>query len=323
MVVRQQESLVSMIMRTQNRSGFLGEAVDSLHRQTYRPLELIFVNDSDDPLAKEVLVGATGFDVRQVHLKSRRGRSAAANAGLQLAEGKYVGFLDDDDILYPEHVERSVALLTSNPHLAGVYTDIYSALQEPDSTAPSGYRTIARQLPYCRSFDRELLFLDNYIPINAMTFGRESVNQIGYFDENLDVLEDWDFWIRMALEFDFCHLCQITGEFRVRTDNSASTHSLQSLFPPTRSYIYRKYADRTLPFLLKRMLATRAPTSQSDEVTALRARITELEARLAEQSEKLDEVTGRLRRYLNSKPLKIARAVRRMLLRLPPLPPDP
>ncbi len=318
--------VVSIIVRSCNRPSALSEALESLRQQTYSPLEVVLVNDSPEPIEAELLRARDGCEVRLIHLRTSRGRSAAANAGLQAAQGMYIGFLDDDDVLYPDHVQKTVTILQSSPKLGGVYTDLYATVQDPDTSTPSGYRTTSQSVPYCRSFDREFLILDNYIPINAVLFHRECLDRIGYFDEGIEVLEDWDFWIRMALEYDMHHLCAVTGEFRIRSDETNSTYRLKELFPLTRRYIYRKHAERSLPLLLNRFLrnnsleATLAARGPADNA---KDRIAHLELSLQERMRELEDTKVRLDRYVNFPPLKIARRVRRAILGLPNPPPNP
>ena len=215
-----------------------------------------------------------GLRVKLIEIKSNNGRSATANAGLHVAAGAYIAFLDDDDVFYPMHLKRTVEFLSSSPTTGAVYTDVYAATQSADVSIPTGYRTIAHDLRFCRPFDKELLFLDNYLPLNAVVFRRNCLKEVGFFDEQIEVLEDWDFWIRMALEFTFFHLCEVTGEFRVRSDESSSSVRLRALFPFTRAYIHRKYASRTMPMILERMLSNgRSSGLELEGLSVLRERI--------------------------------------------------
>jgi glycosyltransferase involved in cell wall biosynthesis len=325
MKMQTENPLVSIVVRTRNRPRSLSETLASLRQQTYSPLEVVLVNDFPEPVASKLLHGRDGLEIVVVNLRLSRGRSAAANAGLQTATGRYLGFLDDDDVLYPDHVQRTVPVLESDPQLGGVYTDLNATVQEPDSSTSSGYRTISQAVRYCRSFDREWLLLDNYIPINAVLFRRECLDRIGYFDEAIEVLEDWDFWIRMGTAYEMRHLCAVTGEFRIRNDESNSTHLLKHLFPIIRNYIYRKHADHALPLLRERFLAAHAPKEAGSTLSDdhARDRIARLELTLLETTRQLEDARTRLRRYINSPPIKFARRVRRMILRLPGPPPDP
>ena len=309
----------SIIVRTRNRPAGLKEAVESLQQQTYAPLEIILVNDFPKPIELSTLNLRPGSNVKVIHLRSSRGRSAAANMGLQAAEGKYVGFLDDDDVLYPDHVQKAVTILESNPSLVGVYTDLYATSQERDPSAASGYRTSKQVVQYCRAFDREQLFLDNYIPINAMLFRRDCIDDIGYFDEGIEVLEDWDLWIRMAMKGDLYHLCAVTGEYRIRSDETNSTHRLKDLFPLTRKFIYRKYAERSFPYFIDRFVRGRAnggaPVAAGSE--DMRDRVSHLEQLLQEKDRELADSKIRLQRYLDFPLVSMIRRIRRIFLGLP------
>jgi hypothetical protein len=153
------------------------------------------------------------FPVRRVDLVPRRGRAGAANAGVEAATGALLGFLDDDDLVEPEHLATLVGALAA----AGVraaYSDAAVAVYELDGTAAGGWRQVERRLPYSRDFDPDLLLLDNYVPLHTLLAERELWRAAGPFDPELPFFEDWDLLIRLASLVPFHHLPQVTCEYR-------------------------------------------------------------------------------------------------------------
>lgn len=198
--------LVSMIVRTRNRRKLLREALSSVTAQDYPNLELVVVNDGGEDVSDLVAEAGSGLTAhRYLHLHCAVGRSAAANRGLESATGGYFLFLDDDDWLDPPHVSTLVRAVDGNPDELVAYT---------------GVRVVSDQADACRvfnaPFDRLRLYYDNYIPIHAALVSREVIDAGIRFDESLDVLEDWDFWLQVIQRTaSFLHVDGVTANYRV------------------------------------------------------------------------------------------------------------
>jgi len=103
---------ISVIIPTYNRWPWVGEAVQSVLAQSYRSFELIVVDDgSTDVTAQEM--GKFAGDLRLVR-QSRRGVAAARNRGVTLARGKYIAFLDSDDLWLPDKLAIQTAFMGQN-----------------------------------------------------------------------------------------------------------------------------------------------------------------------------------------------------------------
>lgn len=187
---------ISVVVRTKDRPGLLAEAVASIRASGY-PAEVVIVNDGG---VRPEVEGVT-----LVEHQTSRGRSEAANAGVRAATNTYVAFLDDDDLYYPEHLSTlSDAARGSNA--AGWYTDAVSAFID------GALRKTMRI--YAHDFDRELLIVDNYIPLPTILVRRADFLDLGGFDPAFDLFEDWDFLIRLAQRGDFVRVPRITCEIR-------------------------------------------------------------------------------------------------------------
>lgn len=212
--------LVSIVVRTKDRPDLLGEALSSIARQTYRRVEVVVVNDGGQP---PPLPPDYPFPLRQVELDPGRGRAGAATAGIAAASGELLGFLDDDDLLYPEHLETLVHGL-EHAGAVGVYSDAAVVIYERRDDGTGSWSEVERRLAYSRDFDRDLLFLDNYIPLNTLLIRRESVVAVGEWDDDLPFFEDWDFLIRLTADSELRHLRTTTCEYRLF--RGSSNHAL-------------------------------------------------------------------------------------------------
>ena len=213
---------VSIVVRTYNRPRRLAEALDSLALSTYRNVEVVLVNDGG---RRPEVADDFPFEVHRVDFPENRGRSAAAQAGVEAATGDCVGFLDDDDLLAPEHLESLTAMLRDGVDVA--YSDAAVVCYEPST---NGWSESSRRLPYSRDFDREILLLDNYIPFHTVLMTREVLEQAGSFDLELPIFEDWDLLIRLSRSSSFVHLARTTCEYRHfldgATDGPSGGHAL-------------------------------------------------------------------------------------------------
>lgn len=204
--------LVSIIIRTQDRLSLLRDALTSVAQQTYPRLEVILVNDGGADVGPVVDDFRSSLDIQLSTHDRPAGRAAAANTGLRAVRGTLINFLDDDDRLYPHHVERLVLFL----QLTGgqfAYSDCEMGHYQ---AAEGGYALVGTRLSYGgANFDPDRLLLNNYIPLMTAMFTRELATEVGLFDKSLAILEDWDYWLRAAQVTPFHHLSGITAEYRV------------------------------------------------------------------------------------------------------------
>ena len=287
---------VSIVVRTYNRPRRLVEALDSLAQSTCRNVELVLVNDGGQ---RPEVTEDFPFDVRRVDLDRNRGRAGAAQAGVEAASGDCIGFLDDDDLLAPEHLETLTALFSGDVEVA--YSDAAVVSYEPGT---GGWVECGRRLPYSRDFDRGILLLDNYIPFHTVLMTREALERAGPFDESLPVFEDWDLLIRLSKGSDFVHLARTTCEYRhflggggggapgghALGGAASQRHDFQEL----KARVLAKHADE----LDATVLAGAVARMRRDAVLAgeaARARIRERETDLEDLAEELESVRHYLR----------------------------
>ncbi len=202
---------VAMVVRTRNRPALLRDAVESLARQTARPSLVVIVNDGGAPVGSALAAFRDAFPILLEELPERLGRSAAANRGVARAADALVGFLDDDDLCYPDHLERLVRAHRAGPESV-VYSDAATVRYARDG---EGWRESDRTLQYSLDFDPDYLLLANYIPIHTLIAPAPLVRQAGGFDETLEYSEDWDLLIRLSAETSFRHVRAVTCEYRV------------------------------------------------------------------------------------------------------------
>ncbi|MBF0476863.1 MAG: glycosyltransferase, partial [Deltaproteobacteria bacterium] len=206
-------ALVSVIIRTYNRHDRLRQALTSVFTQSYRRLEVIVVNDGGEEVDPGLAEFRPGLNLIGIRHRENQGRSAAANSGLRAATGNYVTFLDDDDYWLPDHVATLVEGLTENGHQVA-YTDCACVRVEPGAESNSRSSSPPIKI-FSEEFDRDRFLFENYIPTICLMFSRQILADTGYFDEDLEIYEDWDYWIRLSRLVDFKHIPKVTAEYRI------------------------------------------------------------------------------------------------------------
>jgi spore maturation protein CgeB len=229
--------MVSVIVPTRNRPQFLKEAVKSILEQTFGSFEIIVVNDAGEDVS-EIINSFKDERIKYIRHDANKGLAASRNTGVKAAGGKYIAYLDDDDIYYPDHLEILAGFL-ENSGCAVAYSDSYQALQVRDN---GRYITKEKRLVYSEDFDRQRLLVMNYIPFINIVHRRECIEQAGFFDETLKSHEDWDCLIRLSQSYDFHHVKKVTAEFRTRHTLTDSLSSDRSEMLKTMKLIHSRYS---------------------------------------------------------------------------------
>lgn len=228
--------VVTVIIPTHNRPDFLVSTLRSVLDQTFQNFEIIVVNDSGMDVGDIVQWLNRGNKISYVRHPYNQGLAAARNTGIKLARGKYLAYIDDDDLYYSDHLETLVNFLENNEYKAA-YTDAYRAHKIMESGL---YRITKKDVPYSYDFDYQRILSTNFIPSLCVMHEKQCLDTVGYFDENLNRHEDWDLWLRLSLKFRIAHIKKITCEFSWRKDGTSMSSGSKAEFRKT----YEKVCDK-------------------------------------------------------------------------------
>ncbi len=202
---------VSVIIPVYNGEAFVKDAVDSVLNQTYRDFELIVVNDGSVDNTEEVLRPYTGI-IRYIRTENR-GVSAARNTGIELSDGDYVAFLDQDDMFHPRKLEVTVDYLDAHPGMAMVYTPI-------DRMDAEGTILPMKKLKGYSGDIFPRLFLKSFIAPSMAVCRRKIFSEIGMFSEALSSEgEDYDLFLRIASRFNVGYVNESLVTYRLHPGN--------------------------------------------------------------------------------------------------------
>lgn len=216
------EKKVSVIVRTCGRPSVLRETLLSLRAQTYPNIEVVIVEDGPNVSERMILSEFQDMNIIYQATGEKRGRCVNGNIAMQLATGDYLNFLDDDDLLFADHVETLVDALERSPQYHIAYSMGFETLIEVHSKEPYSYTIRDIRTTCSAEFDLQELLYHNIAPIQAVMFERHVFKTCGGLDETLDVLEDWDMWIRYAIRYPFLFVPKTTSVYRVPADRDVN-----------------------------------------------------------------------------------------------------
>jgi len=187
--------VVSVVIPTHNRGSLLRAALDSVQSQTFVDYEVIVVDDGSTEDIAAAIAGH-GTRPRLITLSIQSGPAAARNRGIEAARGRWIAFLDSDDLWTPTKLDRFVAALRTE-----AVSEIYYGPMTPITA--DGRPVVGHTKPCIGGRITEALFLSSFVHVPTVVCTRELLIRHGLFDESLPVCEDYDLWLRVSLEQPF------------------------------------------------------------------------------------------------------------------------
>ncbi|HZS09399.1 MAG TPA: glycosyltransferase [Blastocatellia bacterium] len=230
--------LVSVVIPAYNAARTLEATVRSVQAQTVQDFEIIIVDDGskDDTLA----VARSIVDERiRVISQANGGVAAARNTGIKGATGKYVALLDADDLWLPHKLERQLAVLEGENNVFAVQA---GAIFVDDSL---GTLSVRPCFPSQDALLETLLFQNMPNNMSTLIIARHKFEEMGYFDTELEILEEWDMAIKVAR---YCNLVSIEEPlslYRVHPGNRS--RNLDIHIKPGHLVLERLFTDPNLP----------------------------------------------------------------------------
>lgn len=219
----------SVIMPNHNCLSYLKQAVASVQAQDMSEWELIIVDDCSTDGSREWIAQQTQVDPRIRMLPVRvRHPAAARNTGVQIAQAKWLAFLDADDTWTPDKLSRQLNYHQQHPNVVLSFTD-YRHVDESNTdlgtcyefwqllqlqAAQPGFHKLADPLAF--------LFACNCIGTSTVMASADAIWQVGGFDMSLPSAEDWDLWLKLANlgEVAFSNQCDMTYLMRSGSESS-------------------------------------------------------------------------------------------------------
>lgn len=196
---------ISVVIPTFNRADLVGRALQGVVSQTYKPTEILVIDDGSTDETEDV-VRRFGSRVRYVH-QPNAGVSAARNRGIEQTTGDWIALLDSDDEWLPHKLESQTQLLEANPHLKWCGCNL-EYVRNGLATAGSVIGDLKLLLDadgQVRYFQGELKGLP--FQTSGFVINRAVISEVGGFDPGLRINEDRDLWWRIAMRYPLLGYC--------------------------------------------------------------------------------------------------------------------
>lgn len=232
----------SVIIPTHNRPHELADALESLRSQTFQEFETIVVNDGAQDV--QDIVHDSGLPrIHHVRTPGNLGPSAARNLGLQQAQGMVIFYLDDDDVFYDNHIQTHMEQYRVDQNCSIVYTDAHRGRFV---SSHNGHTYLQKKLIHSHNFDHDSLLVYNYIPMLCLSHLKTCLKKVPGFCEELTSLEDWDFFIHLAMHWKFTHIPTITGLYYERSKGESIQEQNRGRFMQNLTTVYTRSNDYLL-----------------------------------------------------------------------------
>lgn len=189
---------VSVIIPAYNAASFIGETVRSVMEQTFTDWELIISDDGSTDETEETIKPLLNHQIRYVK-HPNGGVSMARNRGAAIATGKYLAFLDADDVLTPESLKKKVQILQQHPEIAMVFCDVAVIDEKSNKTGEELIGSDEDILKHLLLWDKTVIPGPSSILVT-----RDAYNAVNGFDPAFSTAADQDFFFRVARQFK-CH----------------------------------------------------------------------------------------------------------------------
>jgi glycosyltransferase involved in cell wall biosynthesis len=228
-------ALVSVIIPCYNQAHFLGEAIESVLKQTYPHFEVVVIDDGSTDNTSEVAARYPG--VRCIR-QENRGPAGARNTGIWRSNGSYLVFLDADDRLLPNALEVGLKHLEERPECAFVSGHCRLIGVDGSTLQPS-------PRPVVEGDHYEALLRICYIEMPAEAMYQRVVFEVmGVFDTSLEASEDYDLYLRTAREYPVHQHTEVVAEYRRHGANTTRNPALMLKSEVTVLRRQRKYVGR-------------------------------------------------------------------------------
>jgi GT2 family glycosyltransferase len=266
---------VSVVVRTRNRPGLLRRALGSLAAQHRLPDEVVVVNDGGADIADELKRVADRLGLVALSFPVAVGRTRAAQAGLEAATGRFVGFLDDDDELLPTHLEALLA--TADRTGARVVCGDVECL-EWSNDGPVR-RTVLGGAP-----DPVRLRFENTVPLIGLLVERDAALAAGGFAPDMPYFEDWDLLLRLAARETIARCPQVTARYHVAPARGSGSGMTGADRWPALAAVFERHRDA--------IRGTDWARFYRHYLEPLRIRLRDAEERLADLERQTESIRG-------------------------------
>ena len=231
--------MVTVIIPAYNAAKYIHETIRSVFSQTFTNWELIIIDDGSTDNTRDIVDSFGQRGRIKYYYQNNNGVSSARNKGIALSQGKYISFLDADDLWLPENLEKKVNALENNPEYDWAFSDMYkSQIHNDERTISTGRDD--------NILNNLLLWEEDVIPticsnilIKASCLNKKNM----VFDTSLSTAADQDFCFYLSKHFNGIRIPECLFIYRIREDSMSRNIKLLEL---DHLYAYKKASKNKL-----------------------------------------------------------------------------
>jgi len=208
------QPLVSVIIPTYNRANFLKDSIQSVLSQTFKDFEIIIINNYSNDNTLELVNSFNDNRIKIINYKNNGIIAKSRNQGLIHSSGRYIAFLDDDDLWCPRKLELQIKYLESNPEIDIAYSN---AMIIDEHGKRKGVLNNPKRAKSGKVFLE--LVNDSFVPMLTVLMKKKVFETIGSLNEDLSMraAEDYEYWLRASLKFNFGYIDKPLALYRVHS----------------------------------------------------------------------------------------------------------
>lgn len=204
----------SICIPTHNRAQYLAQALQSVMAQNYRNIEVVIVDDGSTDNTEEVVKSFSELPIRYYY-QEKSGAPVARNRLIREAQGEYIIWLDSDDMLYPNIVERYSRVISAYPEADIIYGDLikvdaFNKVMD-NINYPDWYKDNLKLIKF--------LIKSNQIPNPGTCIKKTAYNKVGFYNTDFPRAHDYEWFSRAAEQLTFKHCGSFSAYYRIHDSN--------------------------------------------------------------------------------------------------------
>jgi glycosyltransferase involved in cell wall biosynthesis len=229
---------VTVVIPCYNLGAYVSEAVQSVLDQTYQDFEIVLIDDGSTDSATRHLFASYRRPRTRILRTENQGLARTRNLGIREAAGRYVSFLDADDLWYPQHLELQSGRMRAEGR-AFSFSDFHrtSDPARPGEGMHAGYSHLAEGKVFTN------LLRENFVPTSSAIVRKDLLAETGLFKPQLRGGQDFDLWLRIARRAEFTWLRPCLVFLRHHEGNISSSSNYPYMNVRLWEEILREHAD--------------------------------------------------------------------------------
>lgn len=217
--------LISVIIPAYNCARYLDGAIQSVINQSFKDIEIIVIDDGSTDNTADIIKPFTGHI--KYYRQENKGAASARNHGIKLSSGKYIAFLDSDDLWEPHKLAAQLNILENQPDFPVVHTNASTIDQDGNMILKSANEK--RQSHNGMIFEEFFLKNISVILTSSAIIDRKCLETTGLFDDAFPVLQDYDFFLRLSWSHPVFFIKEPLVKYRVRPYSLTRTNAMRNI----------------------------------------------------------------------------------------------